>query len=274
MIVVGAGTGGTLAGISKKIKEQNPKCIIVGADPLGSILAGGSEVFNYKVEGIGYDFIPEVLKEAVIDKWIKTADRQSFLLARRLINKEGLLCGGSSGAALSAALQAAKDLKEDQNCVIILADGIRNYLSKFVNDKWMSDNSFYSKKSKLTIKDFLQKNDKDKITTLNSHESLRSAIKIMKDRGYSQLPVTTNKILSGILKEQDILDFLIGGNPNDTTVGEVMDKNVITAKTNTPLQRIKDMLLNISNVIIINEHKNPISIVTKIDMVHWMLKDG
>jgi cystathionine beta-synthase len=274
MIVVGAGTGGTITGIAQKIKEVKPKCKIVGADPFGSILAGGDEVFNYKVEGIGYDFIPEVLKKNLVDQWVKTADRQSFLLARRLISKEGLLCGGSSGAVLSAALQAAQGLGEDQNCVIILADGVRNYLSKFVNNKWMSDNSFYSKESSITTKDFLDTQDKVNITTLKSNDSLRSAIKIMKEKGYSQLPVITENTLCGILKEQDILDFLVGGHPNDTTISEVMDKNVITAKTNTPIQRIKDMLVNISNVVIINESKKPISIITKIDIVHWMLKNG
>lgn len=137
MIVAGAGTGGTLTGLSKKIKKQCPHCKIVGVDPVGSILAGEEPSQPYEVEGIGYDFIPEVLHRDNIDKWVKTKDKDSFNMARRLIKEEGLLCGGSSGAAMWAALQEAKQLKENQNCVVILPDGIRNYMSKFPNDEWL-----------------------------------------------------------------------------------------------------------------------------------------
>ena len=109
MVVVGAGTGGTISGIAKKIKEKCPNAIIVGADPVGSILAGPDKVGSYKVEGIGYDFIPEVLDGSLVDTWVKTKDRESFQLARRLIAEEGILSGGSSGSALYAALQEAKN---------------------------------------------------------------------------------------------------------------------------------------------------------------------
>ena len=142
MAVIAAGTGGTITGIARKLKAINPKCIIVGADPEGSILAGGTDVFSYKVEGIGYDFIPDVLDRKLVDTWVKTNDRQSFLLARRLIREEGLLCGGSAGSALQAALREAKQLKKGQNCVVIFADGVRNYMTKFIDDKWMVDNEF------------------------------------------------------------------------------------------------------------------------------------
>ncbi|MBI2603415.1 MAG: cystathionine beta-synthase [Deltaproteobacteria bacterium] len=142
MVVIGAGTGGTITGIAKLMKEKNPNCVIVGVDPVGSLLAGGDEIGTYKVEGIGYDFIPKVLDRSLVDRWVKTQDRESFLLARRLIIEEGLLVGGSSGSALFAALQEAPLLKAGANCVIILPDGVRNYLTKFVDDKWMRDNNF------------------------------------------------------------------------------------------------------------------------------------
>ena len=119
--------------------------VIVAADPVGSILAGPDTVGSYKVEGIGYDFIPDVLEGGEVDTWVKTKDRESFQLARRLIAEEGILSGGSSGSALFAALQEAKKLKEGQNCVVILLpDGVRNYMTKFVDDKWMADNGFAS----------------------------------------------------------------------------------------------------------------------------------
>ncbi len=139
MVVVTAGTGGTLTGIAKKFREKLPNCKIVGVDPEGSILAGPGEVKNYLVEGIGYDFIPDVMKDAPVDRWIKSNDRESFKMARLLIRDEGLLCGGSSGAALYGALIAAKDLKKDQNCVIITADGVRNYMTKFVDANWRKE---------------------------------------------------------------------------------------------------------------------------------------
>ena len=142
MVVVGAGTGGTISGIAKKIKEKCPNAVIVGADPVGSILAGPDTVGSYMVEGIGYDFIPDVLDDTLIDTWVKTEDKESFQLARKLIAEEGILSGGSSGSALFAAIQEAKKLKKGQNCVVILPDGVRNYMTKFVDNDWMQDNGF------------------------------------------------------------------------------------------------------------------------------------
>lgn len=140
MVVMGAGTGGTITGVAKRLKELNPHIKIIGVDPYGSILGGGTEIKSYLVEGIGYDFIPDVLDNSLVDQYIKITDKDSFHLARRLIREEGLLCGGSSGSAVWAALQAAKTLKKGQKCVVILPDSIRNYLTKFVDDKWMKEN--------------------------------------------------------------------------------------------------------------------------------------
>ena len=142
MIVLSVGTGGAISGISRKIKEVNPNITIVGVDPYGSILGGGTEVCSYLVEGIGYDFFPKVLDNSLVDEYIKTADKESFLMARRLIAEEGMLVGGSCGATTWAALKAAKRLKKGEKCVVILADSIRNYLTKFPNDAWMKQHGF------------------------------------------------------------------------------------------------------------------------------------
>jgi len=142
MCVMGAGTGGTITGVARKLKQKIPSIKIVGADPFGSILGGGDEVFPYQVEGIGYDFFPDVLDNTLVDKYVKVNDQDSFRLARRLIKEEGLLCGGSSGTAMVAAMKEAKELKKGQKCLVILPDGVRNYMSKFLSDNWMKEQGF------------------------------------------------------------------------------------------------------------------------------------
>lgn len=152
-IVGGAGTGGTITGLGRKIKEKVPSCTVVGIDPVGSILALPEELNKtessstfYEVEGIGYDFIPTVLDRHLVDKWYKTTDKESFPLARKLIQTEGLLAGGSSGSALFGALRAIEDLKfkddPSKRVVVILPDGIRNYMTKFISDSWMDERKF------------------------------------------------------------------------------------------------------------------------------------
>jgi len=142
MVVAAVGTGGTITGIARRLKEYNPSIVIVGVDPIGSILGGGSDISPYLVEGIGYDFFPDVLDNTLIDSYVKTNDRDSFFTARRLIKEEGLLVGGSCGAAMWGALQAAQSLDSGQKCLVILPDSIRNYMSKFPNDDWMNEHGF------------------------------------------------------------------------------------------------------------------------------------
>ena len=144
MVVAGVGTGGTITGIAQAMTDY-PQCEIVGVDPHGSIIAPGSTaVHSYEVEGIGYDFIPNVLKRQRVHNWEKVNDKSSFHYAKKLAQTEGILCGGSSGAVVSAALKQATKLKKGQNCVLILADGVRNYLSKFLNNQWLESKNLNS----------------------------------------------------------------------------------------------------------------------------------
>ncbi|KAK2764554.1 hypothetical protein FQN54_009249 [Arachnomyces sp. PD_36] len=145
VVISGAGTGGTVTGIAKGLKKHDPDVFVVGADPVGSVFASPA-VLNetkgeYKVEGIGYDFVPEVLDQSAPDLWIKISDQDSFQFSRRLVREEGLLCGGSSGATIAALVsliaQHPEFNVEDKVIVVILADGLRNYLTKFADDNWM-----------------------------------------------------------------------------------------------------------------------------------------
>lgn len=147
MVVVGAGTGGSITGISRKVKECCPNCVVIGVDPEGSILSAPpslnvTDINFYEVEGLGYDFVPNVLHRDCVDRWMKTNDKIIFPMIRQLIREEGILSGGSSGAAVAAALIAANDLQAGQKCVVVLPDGIRNYMTKFVTDNWLEARRF------------------------------------------------------------------------------------------------------------------------------------
>ncbi len=142
MVVVASGTGGTITGIARYLKEKNPDILVIGVDPEGSILGGKSCVKSYQVEGIGYDFVPGVLDQSLVDDWIYIDDKQSFHYARRLIREEGLLVGGSSGSAVWGMLLAVEKYPQVKKALTILPDSIRNYMSKFVNDDWMQQHGF------------------------------------------------------------------------------------------------------------------------------------
>ncbi|KAK7203189.1 tryptophan synthase beta subunit-like PLP-dependent enzyme [Myxozyma melibiosi] len=214
-VVAGAGTGGTITGISRAIKKQDPSVQIVAVDPVGSILAVpenlNSEIKSYKVEGIGYDFVPDVLSRNAVDHWIKTDDAESFHLARKLISEEGILCGGSSGSALAGALQYAKNLGENDTVVVVFPDSIRSYLTKFVSDDWMIQNGFQldstivdggEKFKQATIADLHLK----PVDAIEGKKTLQEAVQIMKSHGYDQLPVVDSEgLLIGLVTLGHIL---------------------------------------------------------------------
>ncbi|KAK9479939.1 hypothetical protein V1514DRAFT_326920 [Lipomyces japonicus] len=209
-VVVGAGTGGTVTGIARALKKHNANVKIIGVDPIGSILALPESLNpplqSYKIEGIGYDFVPEVLDRSLVDRWIKTDDAEAFHLSRRLIAEEGILCGGSSGSALASVLKYARDLDANETVVVVFPDSIRSYLTKFVSDEWMRDNGFQQdstvvdngKKFKdATIADLSLK----PVIAIGAGESVQKAIQVMKNNGYDQLPVVDddNGLLVGIV---------------------------------------------------------------------------
>ncbi|KAF2111151.1 tryptophan synthase beta subunit-like PLP-dependent enzyme [Lophiotrema nucula] len=244
--VAGAGTGGTITGLARGLRKYKRDVKIVAADPEGSILAV-PETLNaahknegYKVEGIGYDFIPDVLDQEVVDKWYKTDDRTAFQYARRLISEEGILCGGSSGSAMDAAVRAIRDLNltKDDVVVVILPDSIRSYLSKFVDDDWLAANDLLPPTPPITppaqpsspIQRRLSKSGKSDpfhgatiaslrlkpVTTVPHTSPCADAIETMREKGFDQLPVSASTSngkskLVGLVTLGNLLSYIASG---------------------------------------------------------------
>uniref|UniRef100_A0A671RND7 Cystathionine beta-synthase n=1 Tax=Sinocyclocheilus anshuiensis TaxID=1608454 RepID=A0A671RND7_9TELE len=222
MLVAGAGTGGTITGIARKLKEKCPNIKIVAVDPEGSILAEPDELnrtdkTQYEVEGIGYDFIPTVLDRSLVDKWYKSKDEESFAMARMLISDEGLLCGGSSGTAMAAAVKFAKELKEGQRCVVILPDSIRNYMSKFLSDKWMFQKGFLRVEDIMVNKPWwwnlkLQSLNFSAPLTVLPIVTCQKTIKILKEKGFDQAPVVDEAgLILGMVTLGNMLASVLAG---------------------------------------------------------------
>lgn len=244
-VVAGAGTGGTITGLAKGLKKHNNDIKIIAADPQGSILALPESLNEqhrdepYKVEGIGYDFIPDVLDQQIVDKWYKTEDGESFQLARRLIAEEGLLVGGSSGSAMAAMVKAVKDLGlgKGDTIVVILPDSIRNYLSKFADDDWLAANNLLTP-SKVeseigqkagpaddpyggaTVKDLRLR----PVTSVSASSPCSEAIETMRDKGFDQLPVlAAGSKLVGLVTLGNLLSYISRGRATaQSPVSDVM----------------------------------------------------
>ncbi|XP_036418358.1 cystathionine beta-synthase-like [Colossoma macropomum] len=231
MLVAGVGTGGTITGVARKLKEKCPNIKIVGVDPEGSILAEPEELnktdkTHYEVEGIGSDVIPIILDRSVVDSWYKTNDDESFAMARMLIRDEGLLCGGSSGSAMAAAMKVAKELKEGQRCVVILPDSIRNYMSKFLNDKWMCEKGFIREEDLMVNKPWwwnltIQELSLSAPLTVLPSVNIKNTIQILKQKGFDQAPVVDEAgVILGMVTLGNMLSSVLAGkvNPEDPVI--------------------------------------------------------
>jgi cystathionine beta-synthase len=239
MIVAGAGTGGTISGVAAKIKERCPHAEIVGVDPVGSILAlpdsmnDEGRLNSYFVEGIGYDFIPGVLDRSLVDTWMKSNDSESLVMMRSLIRNEGLLCGGSSGAAVSCAIKAASRLKEGQNCVVILPDSVRNYMTKALSDEWMIDHNFIDNEiiRKKQYRNWWANKrvcdlDLNTPLTISWNVKCKDAIALLKNEGFDMVPVIdADGDILGVVTEGNMTRMIVNGRAQPNT--SVADAGVV-----------------------------------------------
>jgi cystathionine beta-synthase len=285
-VVMTAGTGGTITGVARVIKREVPGCQIVGVDPEGSILAGPGEIKTYKVEGIGYDFIPDVLDRRLVDRWIKSNDRDSFLVGRQLIRQEGLLVGGSSGSAVWAAMQVCRDLGPGKRVVVILPDSIRNYLTKFVDDRWMRQQGFFKADWEVgTVADVMRTLGRRDVISLDLNDRVSRATAMFKEHGISQMPVLDrnsagaaqsgeagpSSALAGILTESDLLHQLMTGRADkDTLVAEVMERKVSTVSLHASSGELPRIFERGEVAIVVDEQRQVLGIVTKMDLIEML----
>ena len=273
-VVMTAGTGGTITGVARAVKERIPGCQIVGVDPEGSILAGPAQIKSYKVEGIGYDFIPDVLDLSSVDRWVKSNDKDSFRVARQLIRQEGLLVGGSCGAAVWAGMQIAKDFKPGARILCILSDSIRNYLTKFVDDRWMRENGFLEEDWAVgTIEELLRAMPGRKVVTIDVGDELKNAIALFKQHGFSQLPVTDRGVLAGILTEADALRGLVEGRASGSTrIAEDMVRKVSTIAAHAPSAELPRIFERGEVALVVDQNSAVLGLITKLDMIEHLTR--
>ncbi len=274
--VAGVGTGGTLSGVAKYLKEKNPKVQIIGIDPEGSIYSGAYSK-SYKVEGIGEDFLPRNVNMALIDHFERVSDRGAFETAVRLAREEGILAGGSAGAAVCGALKIAENLKETDVVVVILPDTGRAYLSKFYSEKWMKEMGFTKESPyRITLKELLAKKElSDKLISISLKSTVKEAINVMRKSGISQLPVLHNNGYVGSLSEislmQGIFDRTIQVSDE---IKKIMNKPFPELdESKEAIEAFHEFALGSPAILVLRDSK-PTGLLTKIDLLDHFLEEN
>ncbi len=277
--VAGVGTGGTITGIGRYLKEKNPSIQIIGADPAGSILyeffhsgkVGKHE--TYKVEGIGEDFFPAALDFSVIDDMVRVTDKDSFLWARRLARLEGIFAGGSAGTAMAAAMQVLPSLTEKDLMVVFVPDTGTRYLSKVYNNEWMKDNRYFESGLPLTASEIVQAKaamgQRRELVTVAPSDTVARALERMQSSDFSQLPVFENGVPVGALYEDAVLSLTLEGKDlKKLVVREVMGQPFPVVASAAPIDQITAHITRDCPAVFVELGNGHYEILTKYDLLH------
>jgi cystathionine beta-synthase len=276
VFVATAGTGGTISGIGRYLKDQNPRIRVIGADIEGSILSGGAPG-SWKVEGIGEDFVPSTLNAQVIDEWIRVSDADSFITARRIARQEGILLGGSSGTCLAAAFQYAQRCTRDDLVVALCPDTGRNYITKMYDDAWMAQNGFVEvPPEQRTAGSLLVALGREgKLMWLLPDETLQHAAETFREQGISQMPVVENGRMIGAVQEITIVHALHrGADARNTRVREVMARAMPEIEENVSLEEVYRLLLSGNPAVAVSREGRLAGLITRSDLMDYYDQDN
>ncbi|HLE96804.1 MAG TPA: pyridoxal-phosphate dependent enzyme, partial [Candidatus Thermoplasmatota archaeon] len=277
VFVVSMGTGGTLSGAGKYLKEKIKGLRIVGADPEGSIYTSivkhgkPSETHVYKIEGIGHDYVPGTCDPTLLDDCITVSDRAAFQMARRLAREEGIFAGGSTGVNVVAALSVARHLPPEAVVLTFVCDTGERYLSKQWNDDWMRDNQFLEEATTLTAAGILgqRARETESLVSVPAGATVRDAIELMRQRDLSQLPVKRDGRLVGCISENQAIDLLFRRDDLATLrVEEVMGPPLPVLPADTPAEEIASMLSRGVKAVIVDKGRGELVVLTKFDLIH------
>jgi cystathionine beta-synthase len=276
------GTGGTISGTGRYLKEQNSDMVVVGADPEGSLYTG-KEARPYLVEGIGEDFWPDTLDREIVDRWVTVSDRDSFLCARRVTRAEGLLVGGSSGTAMHAALEVAADLGPEHVVVVILPDSGRAYLSKLYSDAWMLEYGFLERPGTLARIGEVQAAKRryglnvPELIVIPSHEKVGRAIDILEQHGISQAPVARSadpqdlSEIVGSINERSLLDRVFRDREAiERDVAEVMGPPLSVVQRTSGVEDMFEDLSRGAEAVIVADGSTPAGVLTRADLLEFL----
>ncbi|GIV84462.1 MAG: cystathionine beta-synthase [Candidatus Roseilinea sp.] len=285
VFVAGMGTGGTITGVARYLRERKPDVKIVGVDVAGSLLLDTWKqgkvpehpiLKTYKLEGIGEDFIPSTLDLSVCDLVVQVNDRESFLMARRIVREEGIFVGGSCGAAVAGALKAIPQLGLTANhtVVVLLPDNGARYLTKFFDDNWMRENGFLNTDwNQGTVGDFIQASPLRPVVTAHADETLSAVIKRMKQHDFSQLPVVNGDgKLQGIVSESDILNYMLDNTHasfNEVTIASLI-RDAATVDESTPLNTLSDVLQKAKAAVLVDDQRRVNGVITMMDVIDFL----